>query len=105
MSGPFDGKRVLLGVSGSIAAYKAIDIASKLTQAGAIVNVLMSPAATHFVTPLTFRSMTHQDVVTDLFDLHSRQAIEHVALAKDADVLIVAPATAHTIAKLALGLA
>ena len=105
MSGPFDGKRVLLGVSGSIAAYKAIDIASKLTQAGAIVNVLMSPAATHFVTPLTFRSMTHQDVVTDLFDLHSRQAIEHVALAKDADVLVVAPATAHTIAKLALGLA
>jgi phosphopantothenoylcysteine decarboxylase/phosphopantothenate--cysteine ligase len=105
VSGPFDGKRVLLGVSGSIAAYKAIDIASKLTQAGAIVNVLMSPAATHFVTPLTFRSMTHQDVVTDLFDLQSRQAIEHVALAKDADILVVAPATAHTIAKLALGLA
>jgi phosphopantothenoylcysteine decarboxylase / phosphopantothenate---cysteine ligase len=105
VSGPFDGKRVLLGVSGSIAAYKAIDIASKLTQAGAIVNVLMSPAATQFVTPLTFRSMTHQDVVTDLFDLHSRQAIEHVALAKEADVLVVAPATAHTIAKLALGLA
>ena len=105
MSGPFDGKRVLLGVSGSIAAYKAIDIASKLTQAGAIVNVLMSPAATQFVTPLTFRSITHQDVVTDLFDIHSRQAIEHVALAKEADVLVVAPATAHTIAKLALGLA
>ena len=91
MSGPFDGKRVLLGVSGSIAAYKAIDIASKLTQAGAIVNVLMSPAATQFVTPLTFRSITHQDVVTDLFDIHSRQAIEHVALAKEADVLVVAP--------------
>ncbi len=105
MSGPFDRKRVLIGVSGSIAAYKAIDIASKLTQAGAIVNVLMSPAAVRFVTPLTFRSITHQDVVTDLFDIHSRQAIEHVALAKEADVLVVAPATAHTIAKLALGLA
>ena len=105
MSGPFDRKRVLLGVSGSIAAYKAIDIASKLTQAGATVGVLMSPAAVRFVTPLTFRSITHQDVVTDLFDIHSRQAIEHVALAKEADVLVIAPATAHTIAKLALGLA
>jgi phosphopantothenoylcysteine decarboxylase/phosphopantothenate--cysteine ligase len=105
VSGPFDRKRVLIGVSGSIAAYKAIDIASTLTQAGAIVNVLMSPAAVRFVTPLTFRSITHQDVVTDLFDIHSRQAIEHVALAKEADVLVVAPATAHTIAKLALGLA
>ena len=105
MTGPFDGKRVLLGVSGSIAAYKAIDLASKLTQAGAIVNVLMSPSATQFVTPLSFRSITHQNVITDLFDIHSRQAIEHVALAKEADVLVVAPATAHTIAKLALGLA
>lgn len=105
MTGPFDGKRILLGVSGSIAAYKAIDIASKLTQAGAIVNVLMSPSATQFVTPLTFRSITHQDVITNLFDIHSRQAIEHVALAKEADLLLVAPATAHTIAKLALGLA
>jgi phosphopantothenoylcysteine decarboxylase/phosphopantothenate--cysteine ligase len=105
VTGPFDGKRVLLGVSGSIAAYKAIDLASKLTQAGAIVNVLMSPSATQFVTPLSFRSITHQNVITDLFDIHSRQAIEHVALAKEADVLVVAPATAHTIAKLALGLA
>jgi phosphopantothenoylcysteine decarboxylase/phosphopantothenate--cysteine ligase len=105
VTGPFDSKRVLLGVSGSIAAYKAIDLASKLTQAGAIVSVLMSPSATQFVTPLTFRSITHQDVITDLFDIHSRQAIEHVALAKEADVLVVAPATAHTIAKLSLGLA
>lgn len=105
MSGPFEGKRVLLGVSGSIAAYKAIDIASKLTQAGAIVNVLMSRGAAQFVTPLTFRSITHEDVVTNLFDINSRQAIEHVALAKEADILVVAPATAHTIAKLALGLA
>jgi len=105
VTAPFDGKRVLLGVSGSIAAYKAVDLASKLTQAGALVDVLMSPSATRFVTPLTFRSITHRDVVTDLFDVHSPQAIEHVALAKQADVLVVAPATAHTIAKLALGLA
>jgi len=105
MGRPFDGKRVLLGVSGSIAAYKSIDLASKLTQAGATVTVLMSPSATRFVTPLTFHSITHEPVLTDLFDTTSRQAIAHVALATDADVFVVAPATAHTIAKLALGLA
>jgi len=104
VTAPFDGKRVLLGVSGSIAVYKAVDLASKLTQAGALVDVLMSPSAARFVTPLTFRGITHRDVLTDLFDLHSPRAIEHVALAKQADVLVVAPATAHVIAKLALGL-
>ena len=105
MSGPFEGKRVLLGVSGSIAAYKSIDLASKLTQAGSTVNVLMSPSATRFVTPLTFHAITHEPVLTDLFDPTSRQAIAHVALATGADVFVVAPATAHTIAKLAMGLA
>ena len=105
MSGPFQDKRVLLGVSGSIAAYKAVDLASKLTQAGAAVDVLMTYSATHFITPLTFRSITHRPVLVDLFDINSPQAIEHVALAKSADVLVVAPATAHLIAKLALGLA
>ena len=105
MSGPFQDKRVLLGVSGSIAAYKAVDLASKLTQAGAAVDVLMTYSATHFITPLTFRSITHRPVLVDLFDINSPQAIEHVALAKSADVLVAAPATAHLIAKLALGLA
>ena len=105
MSGPLTGRRVLLGVSGSIAAYKAVDLASKLTQAGAQVDVLMTYSATRFVTPLTFRSITHRAVVTDLFDVHSPGAIEHVALATAADILVVAPATAHMIAKLALGLA
>ena len=105
MSGPFQDKRVLLGVSGSIAAYKAVDLASKLTQAGAVVDVLMTYSATHFITPLTFRSITHRSVLVDLFDINSPQAIEHVALAKSADVLVAAPATAHLIAKLALGLA
>ena len=105
MSGPFQDKRVLLGVSGSIAAYKAVDLASKLTQAGAAVDVLMTYSATHFITPLSFRSITHRPVLVDLFDINSPQAIEHVALAKSADVLVVAPATAHLIAKLALGLA
>jgi phosphopantothenoylcysteine decarboxylase/phosphopantothenate--cysteine ligase len=105
MSGPLKDKRVLLGVSGSIAAYKAVDLASKLTQAGAQVDILLTYSATQFVTPLTFRSITHRAVVTDLFDVHSPEAIEHVALAKAADLLVVAPATAHMIAKLALGLA
>lgn len=105
MSTPFEGKRVLLGVSGSIAAYKAADLASKLTQAGAIVDVLMTASASQFVTPMTFRTLTHRAVVTDLFDIGSPEAVEHVALATAADVLVVAPATAHMIAKLALGLA
>lgn len=105
MSGPFAAKRILLGVSGSIAAYKAVDLASKLTQAGADVDVLMSYSATRFVTPLTFRSVTHRAVVTDLLDPASPEAVEHVALAIAADALVVAPATAHMLAKLALGLA
>ena len=105
MSGPFAAKRILLGVSGSIAAYKAVDLASKLTQAGAEVDVLMSYSATRFVTPLTFRSVTHRAVVTDLLDPASPEAVEHVALAIAADALVVAPATAHMLAKLALGLA
>ena len=105
MSGPFAAKRVLLGVSGSIAAYKAVDLASKLTQAGAAVDVLMTYSATQFVTPLTFRSVTHRPVVTNLLDPDSPEAVEHIALATAADVLVVAPATAHMLAKLALGLA
>ena len=105
MSGPFRDRRVVLGVTGSIAIYKAVDLASKLTQAGALVDVLMTPSALEFVTPLTFRSVTHRPVITNLFDSQSPEAIEHVALAQEADVLVVAPATAHTLAKLAWGMA
>ena len=105
MTRPFDGKLVLLGVSGSIAAYKAVDLASKLTQAGAAVDVLMTRAAQEFVTPLTFRSITHRPVLTNLFDVDSPEAIEHVMLAKRADIMVVAPATANMIAKLAWGFA
>ena len=105
MSGPFHGKRVLLGVSGSIAAYKAVEIASALTQRGALVDTLMTPSATKFVTPLTFRSVTGRPALTDIFDAGSPEAVEHVALAQAADLLAVAPATAHIMAKLALGLA
>ena len=105
MPDPLVGKHVVLGVTGSIAAYKAADLASKLTQAGAHVDVLLTESAAKFVSALTFRSLTHRAVVTDLFDPDSPEAIEHVALAKRADAFLVAPATANTIAKLALGLA
>ena len=105
MAGPLKDKRVVLGVTGSIACYKALDLASKLMQAGALVDVIMSYGATQFVTPLAFRSITHRSVVTDSFDLDSEYSVEHVALAQQADVIVVAPATVHSIAKLALGLA
>ena len=99
------GKRVVLGVTGSIACYKALDLASKLTQAGALVDVIMSYGATQFVTPLAFRSLTHRPVVTDAFDPNAEYAVEHVELARQADIIVVAPATVHSIAKLSLGLA
>ena len=100
-----NGKRVVLGVTGSIACYKALDLASKLTQAGALVDVIMSYGAAQFVTPLAFRSLTHRPVVTDAFDANAEYAVEHVELARQADIIAVAPATVHCIARLALGLA
>ncbi|MEO2141950.1 MAG: bifunctional phosphopantothenoylcysteine decarboxylase/phosphopantothenate--cysteine ligase CoaBC [bacterium] len=105
MAGPLKDKHVVLGVTGSIACYKALDLASKLMQAGALVDVIMSYGATQFVTPLAFRSLTHRAVVTDSFDPDSEYSVEHVALAQQADVMVIAPATVHCIAKLALGLA
>jgi phosphopantothenoylcysteine decarboxylase / phosphopantothenate---cysteine ligase len=101
----FEGKTVVLGVTGSIAVYKAVDIASKLTQRGLCVDVVMTRAAQEFVAPLTFRSITHRPVVTDMFDLTSELSVEHIALAEKADVVVIAPATANTIAKLAVGIA
>lgn len=101
----FEGKNVVLGVTGSIAAYKAVDIASKLTQKGLAVDVVMTKAALEFVTALSFRSVTHRAVVTDMWELSSEVSIEHIALAERADVVVIAPATANTIAKLAAGIA
>jgi len=98
------GKTVIMGITGSVAAYKAADIASKLTQAGARVEVVMTEAATKFITPLTLRSITGRPVVTDMFELASEFSIEHVALAEAADVVVIAPATACVIAKLAGGI-
>ena len=105
MAGALANKHVVLGVTGSIACYKALDLASKLVQAGALVDTIMSYGATQFVTPLAFQSITHRAVVTDSFDPNSEYSVEHVALAQQADVIVVAPATVHCIAKLALGLA
>ena len=98
-------KTVVLGVTGSIAAYKAADLASQLTQAGAKVEVIMTEAATQFITPITFRNITGRPVVTEMFDLASEFSVEHVALAEAADVVVIAPATANNIAKLAAGIA
>ena len=105
MAGALANKHVVLGVTGSIACYKALDLASKLVQSGALVDTIMSYGATQFVTPLAFRSITHRAVVTDSFDANSEYSVEHVALAQQADVIVVAPATVHCIAKMALGLA
>lgn len=98
-------KTVALGVTGSIAAYKAAELASQLTQDGAAVHVIMSGEATQFVSPVTFRALTGRPVVTEMFDLASEYSIEHVSLARAADIVVVAPATANIIAKLAAGMA
>ena len=79
MGSPLENKKVVLGVTGSIACYKAVQLASQMVQSGAIVHVIMTKSATQFVSPLTFRSITHNQVVTDVFDLNSEHAIEHVS--------------------------
>jgi|TARA_B100000315_G_scaffold201088_1_gene193473 phosphopantothenoylcysteine decarboxylase/phosphopantothenate--cysteine ligase len=98
-------KTVVLGITGSIAAYKAADLVSKLTQAGAKVEVIMTESATEFISPLTIRSLTARPVVTGMFGQSLESAIEHVALAEAADVVAIAPATANVISKLAVGVA
>ena len=105
MRNPLKDKNIALGVTGSIACYKAVDLASKLTQEGALVDVILTRGAENFLTPLTFSSITHRPVVTNLFDPTSEIGMDHVAIAERADLVIVAPATAHTMAKIAWGLA
>lgn len=100
---PFEKKTIVLGVTGSIAAYKAADLASKLTQAGANIDAVLTPAALQFITPLTFQSVTGRNSYTE-DDLWGAQAhVLHVGLAHQADALLIAPITANTIAKLASG--
>ena len=98
-------KSIVLAVTGSIAVYKAVELASQLTKGGAKVDVVMTEAAQEFVTPLTFRAITQRAVVTEMFNPASEFSVEHVALADRADLVIIAPATANVIAKLAYGIA
>ncbi|UWG99265.1 bifunctional phosphopantothenoylcysteine decarboxylase/phosphopantothenate--cysteine ligase CoaBC [Dehalobacter sp. DCM] len=101
----FRGRSILLGVTGSIAAYKAVDIASRVKKKGAEVDVVMTRSAAEFVTPLTFRSITGRPVYTDLFDEPKTWNIEHISLAQKADITLIAPATANILAKMAVGIA
>jgi phosphopantothenoylcysteine decarboxylase / phosphopantothenate---cysteine ligase len=103
MTSPLAGRRVLLGVTGGIAAYKAVLLVRLLRERGAEVQVVMTPAATRFVGPDTFAALTGREVHSDVFE-HTEEVL-HVRLAREADVAVVAPATANLLAKLSLGLA
>lgn len=100
-----EGKRIVLGVSGGIAAYKAAALTSKLTQAGATVHVILTQNAARFVQPVTFQALSHQPVHHDIFDEPDPHVISHIELADRADLVLVAPATANLIGKMAHGLA
>jgi phosphopantothenoylcysteine decarboxylase/phosphopantothenate--cysteine ligase len=103
--GVLDGAAVAVGVSGSIAAYKAAYLVSSLAHAGCQVDVLMTPAAARLVSPLTFQALTHRAVITDLWSPSSELAMDHLAVARRARLMLVAPATADIMARLAHGLA
>ena len=105
MPAPFTNKHILFGVTGGIAAYKAADWIRALRQDGAKVTVVMTPAAAKFVTPLTFAALSGHPVQGDIFDSAHPETIPHITLAKNCDLLVIAPATANTIAHLAHGLA
>ncbi len=102
---PFSGRKVVLGITGSIAAYKACEIVSRLKELGAEVFVIMTRSATHFVTPLTFQTLSGNKVYIELFNLPEKWELEHISLAERADLILIAPATANIIAKLATGIA
>jgi len=99
------GKLVVLGVSGSIAAYKSVELARRLVQAGATVQVAMSRSATEVVRPITFQALTYRPVEVEMFQIQDERAAGHVAMGREADVVVVAPATAHALARLANGMA
>ena len=98
-------KTVLLAVSGSIAAYKAADLTNQFTKAGLNVRILMTPAATQFITPLTLQVLSKNPVALAVMKEEDAQTINHIDLAKEADVFLIAPASANTIAKLSDGMA
>ena len=98
------GRRLVVGITGSIAAYKAVLVVRRLLAAGAIVDVAMTPAATRFVGALTLASLTHRPVLTNVMELDAEQQIAHIELAEGADAIVIAPATANVLAELAAGL-
>ena len=100
-----DGKCVVLGVTGGIAAYKMANVASALRKAGADVHVIMTENATQFITPLTFETLTNNRCVVDTFARDFKYEVAHISLAKAADLILIAPATANVIAKMAHGIA
>ena len=99
------GKTVVLGITGGIAAYKMANVASALRKTGAEVHVIMTKNATEFITPLTFEVLTNHRCIVDTFDRNFQYDVAHVSLAKAADLMLIAPATANVIAKLSHGLA
>ncbi len=99
------GKTILVGVTGGIAAYKTCELVSRLKKQGAAVHVLMTKSAQEFVSPLTFATLSQNRVVTDMFSTDFDYSVQHISLAKAADFIVIAPGTANTLAKLALGLA
>ncbi|SHE11627.1 DNA/pantothenate metabolism flavoprotein [Chlamydia abortus] len=98
------GKSILLGVSGGIAVYKAVSLCSKLAQAGADVRVIMTESAVKFVAPLTFQTLSRHHVMTDTFEEKDPSVVSHIDLADHADLVVIAPATANILAKMALGI-
>ena len=102
---PLEGKNVVLCVTGGIAAYKAADLTSRLRKKGASVYIIMTESATHFITPRTLEVLSGNRVVTDMFDRAFTWEVEHISLAKRADVFVIAPATANIIGKAAHGIA
>jgi phosphopantothenoylcysteine decarboxylase/phosphopantothenate--cysteine ligase len=97
------GRFVVLAVTGSIAVYKMVELARHLVQSGATVQVVMTKSAAEFVTPLTFQALTHRPVEIEMFSMQDERAAGHVAMGRQADVVVVAPATAHVLARLAHG--
>ena len=99
------GKNIVIGMTGGIACYKACEIISHLVREGAIVDVIMTKNATEFITPLTIETLSKRKVVTDMFEKKERMEVEHISLARKADIIAIIPATANIIGKVASGIA
>jgi len=100
-----ENKKILIGVTGGIAAYKTCSLVNMFLKEGADVKVIMTQGATKFVTPLTFQSLTNHPVYLDMWQTYNKEEVEHISLAKWADIMIISPATANIIGKIANGMA